>query len=68
MKLEKILDKLNTIEKTSFSKIIDGIISKRPKNIKEIDKILSTYSDVNLRRLDIRCDINDVVVRSHISQ
>lgn len=52
MKLEKILDRLNTIEKTSFSKIIDGIISKRPKNIKEIDKILSTYSDVNLRSLD----------------
>ena len=52
MKLENILDRLNTIEKTSFSKIIDGIISKRPKNIKEIDKILSTYSDLNLRSLD----------------
>ena len=52
MKLEQILDKLNSIEKTSFSKIIDSIISARPKNIREIDKILSNYSDKNLRSLD----------------
>ncbi len=53
MKLEKLLDKLNTIEKTSFSKIIDRIISDRPKNVREVDKILSSYSDVNnLRSLD----------------
>jgi len=52
MKLEQILDKLNTIEKTSFSKIIDSIISTRPKNIREIDKLLSNYSDKNLRSLD----------------
>ena len=52
MKLEQILEKLNTIEKTSFSKIIDNILSSRPKNIREIDKILSDYSDRNLRSLD----------------
>lgn len=52
MKLEKILDKLNTIEKTSFSKIIDKIINNRPYNYREIDKILSNYSDKNLRSLD----------------
>jgi len=52
MKLEQILGKLNTIEKTSFSKIIDNIISARPKNIREIDKLLSNYSDKNLRSLD----------------
>ena len=41
MKLEKILDKLNFVEKNSFLKIIDSIISKPPKNIKEVEKILS---------------------------
>ncbi|MCD4664399.1 MAG: hypothetical protein K8R68_03945 [Bacteroidales bacterium] len=41
MKLEKILDKVNSFEKNAFLKIIDNIISGNPKNIKEIDKILS---------------------------
>lgn len=50
MKLEKILDKLNTIEKTSFAKIIVRLISERPNNHKEVDKILS--SDYNLKNLD----------------
>jgi len=50
MKLEKILDQLNTIEKTSFAKIVVKLISNRPKNYKEIDKILS--SDFNLKNLD----------------
>ena len=40
MKLEKILDKLGSIEKNSFIKIIDSIISQKPQNIKEIEKIL----------------------------
>lgn len=52
MKLEHILEKLNSIEKTSFSKIIDSILNKRPKNIREVDKLLSNYSDKNLRSLD----------------
>jgi len=51
MKLEKILDKLGSIEKNSFIKIIDNIISKNPKNIKEIEKIL-TSADKSLKSVD----------------
>jgi hypothetical protein len=51
MKLEKILDKLGSIEKNSFIKIIDNIISKNPNNSKEIDKILSS-SDKGLKSVD----------------
>ncbi|WP_027065660.1 hypothetical protein [Maribacter sp. Hel_I_7] len=51
MKLEKILDRLGSIEKNSFIKIIDNIISKNPKNGKEINKILSS-SDKGLKSVD----------------
>ncbi|MFB9053920.1 hypothetical protein ACFFVB_12610 [Formosa undariae] len=51
MKLEKILDKLGSIEKNSFIKIIDNIISKNPRNIKEINKILSS-TDKGLKSVD----------------
>jgi len=51
MKLEKILDSLGSLEKNSFIKIIDNIISKNPKNIKEIEKILSV-SDKGLKSVD----------------
>lgn len=51
MKLEKILDRLGSIEKNSFIKIIDTIISKNPKNSKEIDKILSSC-DKGLKSVD----------------
>lgn len=51
MKLEKILDKLGSIEKNSFIKIIDSIISKNPKNSKEIEKILSS-SNKGLKSVD----------------
>ncbi|MBQ0767773.1 MAG: hypothetical protein KBT58_00665, partial [Bizionia sp.] len=51
MKLEKILDKLGSIEKNSFIKIIDTIITKSPKNAKEIDKILSS-TDKGLKSVD----------------
>jgi len=51
MKLEKILDRLGSIEKNSFIKIIDHIISKNPKNSKEIEKILSS-SDKGLKSVD----------------
>jgi hypothetical protein len=44
MKLEKILDHLNSFEKNSFLKIIDSIISSKPKNAAAIDKILSERS------------------------
>jgi hypothetical protein len=42
MKLEKILNNINSFEKNSFIKIIDGIVSKKPKNYKEIEKLLSS--------------------------
>ncbi|WP_159024088.1 hypothetical protein [Formosa sp. L2A11] len=51
MKLEKILDKLGSIEKNSFIKIIDNIISKNPKHNKEIDKILSS-TEKGLKSVD----------------
>lgn len=41
MKLEKILDNLNSFEKNAFLKIIDSIVSNSPKSFKEIEKILS---------------------------
>lgn len=41
MKLEKILDSVNSLEKNSFLKIIDNIISNVSKDYKEIEKILS---------------------------
>jgi hypothetical protein len=44
MKLEKILDNVNSLEKNSFIKIIDTIKSSNPKNSKEIDKVLSDSS------------------------
>lgn len=51
MKLEKILDKLNSIDKNYFIKVIDNIISHNPKNLKEIDKILSS-ADKGLKSVD----------------
>ncbi len=41
MKLEKILDKLNSFEKNAFLKIIDNILAEKPKNAKKIDVLLS---------------------------
>jgi len=51
MKLEKILDSVNSLEKNSFLKIIDNIISNNPKNYKEIEKILSENNN-NLKGID----------------
>ena len=51
MKLEKILDNLGSLEKNSFIKIIDNIISNNPKNEKEIESILSD-SDKGLKNID----------------
>lgn len=42
MKLEKVLNNLNSFEKNSFLKIVDTIIAARPKSASEIEKILST--------------------------
>ncbi|WP_291856382.1 hypothetical protein [Marinilabilia sp.] len=51
MKLEKILDLLNSFEKNSFLKIIDSIISEKPKISGQIDKILIDGSK-DLKNLD----------------
>lgn len=51
MKLEKILNKLGSLEKNSFIKIIDSIISKNPKNSKEIELILNS-KDKALKTVD----------------
>lgn len=51
MKLEKILDNVNSLEKNSFIKIVDTIKSSNPKNSKEIDTIL-TESSTDLKNAD----------------
>ncbi|MBU3981518.1 MAG: hypothetical protein KJ550_05050 [Proteobacteria bacterium] len=51
MKLEKILDTLNSFEKNAFLKIIDSIIANKPKNTIEIEKILSDKSK-ELKNID----------------
>jgi len=51
MKLELILDKLNSFEKNSFLKIINDIVADNPKNIKAIDKIFSDTSR-DLKNID----------------
>ena len=51
MKLERILDNLNSLEKGAFIKIIDTIVNSKPKNFKEIEKILSN-SDGIIKNVD----------------
>lgn len=51
MKLEKILNNINSFEKNSFLKIIDVLISNKPKNGKAIEKILSE-SNKDLKNID----------------
>jgi hypothetical protein len=51
MKLDKILDKLNSLEKNAFLKIVDTIITSNPSNQKEIEKILSE-TDKGLKNAD----------------
>lgn len=47
MKLEKILDQLNFLEKNPFLKIIDSIIIDNPRITEQIDKILNIdYKDL----------------------
>lgn len=52
MKLEKILGNLNSLEKNSFIKVIDSIITSNPKNSKAIDKILADTDKSGLKNLD----------------
>ncbi|MCB2219788.1 MAG: hypothetical protein KQI35_05270 [Bacteroidetes bacterium] len=51
MKLEKILDNLNSFEKNPFLKIIDSLRNENPKNAKEIEKILNDSSG-ELKNMD----------------
>ena len=51
MKLEAILEHLNSFEKNSFLKIIDSILADNPKNAVEVDKILSDTSR-DLKNMD----------------
>jgi hypothetical protein len=51
MKLESILDLLNSFEKNSFLKVVEGITSNNPINHKDIDKILSE-STTELKNAD----------------
>ena len=51
MKLAIVLDGLNSLEKNSFIKIIDNIITESNVNKKEIDSIL-TQSEGQLKNVD----------------
>ena len=51
MKLERILDNLNSFEKNAFLKIIDSLLGVRPKNVQAVDKIL-TDSSRDLKNMD----------------
>lgn len=51
MKLENILNNINSFEKNSFLKIIDTLIAQKPKNGKLIDNILSD-SNKDLKNID----------------
>jgi hypothetical protein len=51
MKLEKILNQTKPTEKSSFLNIVDNITSSNPKNIKEIERILSA-DNKDLRNTD----------------
>ena len=51
MKLDKILENLNSFEKNSFLKIIDSILTSKPKKADEVDKILSDKSR-DLKNMD----------------
>lgn len=51
MKLEKVLGQLNSFEKNSFLKILDGLIGQKKGQIKEIDAILSTKNS-DIKNID----------------
>ncbi|MBU8891720.1 MAG: restriction endonuclease [Bacteroidales bacterium] len=52
MKLEKILDQLNSFEKNSFLKVITTLIDNSPKKSKDIERILSD-TEKDLKNVDI---------------
>jgi hypothetical protein len=52
MKLEKVLDNLNSLEKNSFLKILDNLLSNNPKAKKEVENIFSEGSVRDLKGVD----------------
>lgn len=59
MKLEQILNNINSFEKNAFLKIIDNILSGKPQNHKKIEKILN-QTDGQLKNADSK-SISDVL-------
>ena len=54
MKLEKILNNINSFEKNAFLKIIDTLIAAKPKNARAIESILTNSKDLkNIDSLNI---------------
>lgn len=51
MKLERVLDNLNSFEKNSFLKIIDGLLNGKPRNFAAVDKIMAETSK-DLKNID----------------
>jgi hypothetical protein len=51
MKLEKLLDVMGSFEKNAFIKTIETILSNKPQNLKEIERILSS-SDRGIKSAD----------------
>ena len=51
MKLEKVLDKLNSFEKNAFLKVINNIIANK-KDTKAIDNILDCGTCKDLKNFD----------------
>lgn len=51
MRLSEVLDRLNSLEKNSFIKIIDSLTNESPKNKREIDRILA-QNDGDLKHAD----------------
>jgi hypothetical protein len=52
MKLEKVLDNLNSLEKNAFLKILDNLLSNNPKAKKEVENIFSEGSVRDLKGVD----------------
>ncbi|MFA7326286.1 MAG: hypothetical protein WC121_06445 [Candidatus Kapaibacterium sp.] len=52
MKLAEVLDKLNTLEKLPFIKILDDIRGNLTKNNKKLDQILSAIDESGLKNAD----------------
>lgn len=59
MKLEQVLNYTNSFEKNAFLKIIDNVLSNKPKNYKNIEKILN-QTDGQLKNADSK-SITDVL-------